>query len=428
MGSKKSKKKTSKSNSTGNNGQLASLTLSESENAQPEVAETEDLATNGQAPEQVAIDEALEPERAESSPPEPVESTIEDEDLGENQNRVEEPQFDSNNEQDQPKPNVPNGSKSDPNEGGKESSSSGEVYILRRRLAEAESERDEAQDAYDSLVEKLTYVKTNLSERLKKDAEAVAKLTDQNVLLQKELELVRSDQQRAIDAMRLKHQQELAEQHSLSETMEMELAKVQSDLAAETTESHRYKDLCEILELRLAQTTDQKATAIAELEKELGNQHLLLKDTKSELYESRRQAAQADIQAAKSAEFQARNVELESSVREKNLLIGKLRHEAVILNDHLTNALRLVKKDAEGQTVDKELISNLLVQYATVPRQDTKKFEILQLIANFLGWDEERRAQVGLSRLSRSVGPNESGIGGVLGKFAEFLERESKKS
>lgn len=45
----------------------------------------------------------------------------------------------------------------------------------------------------------------------------------------------------------------------------------------------------------------------------------------------------------------------EKEVKEKNLLIGKLRHEAVILNDHLTKALRFLKKGNPEDNVDRSV-------------------------------------------------------------------------
>ena len=48
-----------------------------------------------------------------------------------------------------------------------------------------------------------------------------------------------------------------------------------------------------------------------------------------------------------------RALPFEKEVKEKNLLIGKLRHEAVILNDHLTKALRYLKKSKPEDTIDK---------------------------------------------------------------------------
>ena len=43
----------------------------------------------------------------------------------------------------------------------------------------------------------------------------------------------------------------------------------------------------------------------------------------------------------------------ELEAKEKNLLIGKLRHEAVILNDHLTKALKKARKDKPEDTIDR---------------------------------------------------------------------------
>ena len=61
--------------------------------------------------------------------------------------------------------------------------------------------------------------------------------------------------------------------------------------------------------------------------------------------------------ATKSLESTKKELEralpFEKEVKEKNLLIGKLRHEAVILNDHLTKALRYLKKGKPEDTIDK---------------------------------------------------------------------------
>ena len=48
-----------------------------------------------------------------------------------------------------------------------------------------------------------------------------------------------------------------------------------------------------------------------------------------------------------------RALPFEKEVKEKNLLIGKWRHEAVILNDHLTKALRFLKKGKPEDNVDR---------------------------------------------------------------------------
>jgi hypothetical protein len=43
----------------------------------------------------------------------------------------------------------------------------------------------------------------------------------------------------------------------------------------------------------------------------------------------------------------------EKEVKEKNLLIGKLRHEAIVLNEHLTKALRFLKKAKPEDNIDR---------------------------------------------------------------------------
>lgn len=48
-----------------------------------------------------------------------------------------------------------------------------------------------------------------------------------------------------------------------------------------------------------------------------------------------------------------RALPFEKEVKEKNLLIGKLRHEAVTLNEHLTKALRFLKKGKPEDNVDR---------------------------------------------------------------------------
>ena len=101
----------------------------------------------------------------------------------------------------------------------------------------------------------------------------------------------------------------------------------------------------------------------------------------------------------------------ENEVKEKNLLIGKLRHEAVTLNDHLTKALRFLRKGKPEDNVDRypslplsafdamrpcmqvaktarHIVTNHLLHFLALDRSDPKKFQILQLIAALLGWTD----------------------------------------
>lgn len=109
-----------------------------------------------------------------------------------------------------------------------------------------------------------------------------------------------------------------------------------------------------------------------------------------------------------------RALPFEKEVKEKNLLIGKLRHEAVTLNEHLTKALRILKKGRPEDNVDRQIITNYILHFLSIDRSDPKKFEALQLIASLLGWNDgiaplsnmvydsnspaEQREQAGLAR------------------------------
>ena len=88
----------------------------------------------------------------------------------------------------------------------------------------------------------------------------------------------------------------------------------------------------------------------------------------------------------------------EAEVREKSLAIGKLRHEGVILNEHLTRALKMLSKSKPQDNVDRQLITNLLLKFLALPRGDPKKYEVLQLIASFLNMSDEQREAAGLAR------------------------------
>lgn len=73
---------------------------------------------------------------------------------------------------------------------------------------------------------------------------------------------------------------------------------------------------------------------------------------------------------------------------------------AVILNEHLTKALRLLKRASPSSTVDKQVMTNFLLQFLSLPREDTKRYEILNLISSLLEWNDEQRQKAGLARTS----------------------------
>ena len=88
-----------------------------------------------------------------------------------------------------------------------------------------------------------------------------------------------------------------------------------------------------------------------------------MENNQSQVDELSKQMKEAEVLAsAANAERDILHTELErvlpyeKEVKEKNLLIGKLRHEAVILNDHLTKALRFLRKGNPDDNVDRSVI------------------------------------------------------------------------
>lgn len=86
----------------------------------------------------------------------------------------------------------------------------------------------------------------------------------------------------------------------------------------------------------------------------------IVENSQSQVENLQRQLREAETKATESLttlnstkEELERALPFEREVKEKNLLIGKLRHEAVILNDHLTKALRYLKKGKPQDTIDK---------------------------------------------------------------------------
>lgn len=71
----------------------------------------------------------------------------------------------------------------------------------------------------------------------------------------------------------------------------------------------------------------------------------------------------------------------------------------------MTEALRRLKKDSSEWTVDRRLVSNVLISFLNTPRGDTKRFEMLQLLSSILSWNDDQREQVGLQRSSGLSAP-----------------------
>jgi GRAB domain len=132
-----------------------------------------------------------------------------------------------------------------------------------------------------------------------------------------------------------------------------------------------------------------------------------LDELRHSLEDAKKRAAEADSALQTAQKELERLLPFEKEVKEKNLLIGKLRHEAVTLNDHLTKALRFLKKGKPEDNVDRyvdpqappwlvlklpsHIVTNHLLHFLALDRSDPKKFQILQLIAALLSWTDGLR-------------------------------------
>ena len=91
----------------------------------------------------------------------------------------------------------------------------------------------------------------------------------------------------------------------------------------------------------------------AELRELVENSQSQVESLQQQLKAVESKATEATSALESTKEELERALPFEKEVKEKNLLIGKLRHEGVILNDHLRKALRYLKKGKLEDTIDK---------------------------------------------------------------------------
>ena len=72
--------------------------------------------------------------------------------------------------------------------------------------------------------------------------------------------------------------------------------------------------------------------------------------------------------------------------------------QAVIMNEHLVEALRRLRRSSNNTNVDRRLVTNVVLQFLGTPRGDTKRFEMLTLLSSILQWTDDEREKAGLQR------------------------------
>ncbi|WRT65903.1 uncharacterized protein IL334_002854 [Kwoniella shivajii] len=324
------------------------------------------------------------------------------------------------------------------------------ISHLENELSSTRRENDKLSNQYRGLLGKLTAMRTTLGDKLKEDAEELDRkeetintLTTENNSLQETLvglqnELSSASQEStnlSNQLNQLRSQSDSSSSDVLSLTREMrelrgEMERLRLEREEWEVEAGREREKRELIEeeMRLIERRErderlQLEKSILQLEEERERADNL-QDVLGEFQVAKdselRQATseletQLRLAATSSSEFKLRcaNAEtklsevsssagkvgqLERELREKNNLIGKLRHDAVVNNEHLTEALRRLRKNSSDNNVDRRLVTNILLSFLAASRGDTKRFEMLSLLSTILSWDDNEREKAGLQR------------------------------
>ncbi|MCJ1412841.1 hypothetical protein MMC19_006941 [Ptychographa xylographoides] len=329
-----------------------------------------------------------------------------------------------------------------------------ELGSMRDQIENTQGQKDHAETRYRDLLGKVNTIKSQLGERLKADAEDLSQarsriedleeqnnnLQQQNALRGNELsKLAEEGEQRSKELSSLRNRLNLSQQNWSKEREdllgkekftreEFENAKQAMqdwEVLAMEERSHRENLAERVADMedqvsnhkeaheKAARERDSQSVTVDGLQRalqeiqEARKRELreLVENSQTQIEELRKQLQEVQAKSKESsAALEIAQAELEralpfeTEVKEKNLLIGKLRHEAVILNEHITKALKQLKRGRPDENIDKQLISNHFLHFLALERTDPRKFQILQIISALLSWSDEQREQAGLAR------------------------------
>lgn len=284
-----------------------------------------------------------------------------------------------------------------------------EISTVRAELEESETAKEHAETQYQHLLGRVNTIKASLGERLKADKEELAEakeqiedLESQNETLQKRVQDLEADMKRLESESQdsSKELSSLRNRHNLSqqnwvheredliqqvgqlkdeaeaakeamgdwEVLAMEERSMREGLAekvrdleeqfsaqkeayeAAVSERDNHSQALEGLQRALQEVQEARKRELREMvesyEEQLGGLKKLVQesDTRAQGAVEGKEALQTELD---------RLTPFEKEVKEKNLLIGKLRHEAIVLNDHLTKALRFLKKAKPEDNIDR---------------------------------------------------------------------------
>ncbi|KAF9948288.1 hypothetical protein BGZ72_009781 [Mortierella alpina] len=265
-------------------------------------------------------------------------------------------------------------------------------------IKQLEEELMASHDHYEKTSRELEHLRRRLVD-IQEDASAEV-VEKENLIHELQSRLQREERERE-DWETMAQEQRASKDQAVANMRAMERER---DAARAEKESLRQELDRELISLNNLQTVleEFQSAKESEIQFALEGLHRQLNTSKASLeeYQGRAQAAEEQLRHLTVDVERAR--QLEREVKEKNLTIGKLRHDAVIQQGHLTEAMRRLKEENSQNTVDIPLISNLFISFLNIPRGDQKRFEILQLISGVLKFTDEQREQAGLIRKAGS--------------------------
>ncbi|PKC76058.1 hypothetical protein RhiirA1_357202 [Rhizophagus irregularis] len=286
------------------------------------------------------------------------------------------------------------------------------ILQLQANLSTSQDENDKVNHQLESLQSQLFDIQQQSSREIDEKDDIIRDL---------QYNLDRTGREREeweVNAMELKSAKDELLSHIKHLEREMDALKHEKEvlIVEKNNESESLANLQNVLE-------EFEAAKQSEIREAVEGIQMRLTTATKELAEYKERALLAETQLAQIKDEIGKTLQYEKEIKEKNLLIGKLRHEAVILNGHLTEALRRMREESSENNVDKRLITNLLIAFFNTPRGDSKRFEILQLMANMLEWTEEQKEQVGLIRKALSSRSEDRSNKWVSGLWTPTIER-----
>lgn len=287
-----------------------------------------------------------------------------------------------------------------------------EVTELKSELEESNNAKENAEEQYQVLLQRVEKIKSSLSERLKRDKaeleearERIEELETQNEDLQgaahssgadyDKLKGELQDATRELNTLRsrsnlstqnwikekddmTRHIQHLKEEmdttanamgeweviameeRSIKESLVDKVSELEEQVSAlrqgyegAAAERDSQSTLVDNLQNALKEIQEARKRELREMVESTEEQ---IQGLKKIVHEADARATEAETTKESLTQELERTAPFEKEVREKNLLIGKLRHEAIVLNDHLTKALRYLKKTKPEDNVDRYVL------------------------------------------------------------------------